>query len=417
MQNLKRLITIVIFTCLISTQLLIDKSNIPIGFESAKAISIHVISLICAIVLLVELTFSFFNRDLNFTKEKLFILLGFVLILLLAITTTLNSDYFEVALLGNRFRFFGLLILLSLLIIILFFWRFYDKQDVDLYVNIFLIIVTFNSLIAFTQFLNLDHETVQLGKYVNGNFGQANFFADTAAAAAGTSFFLFFKNTSRKHKLYYLLISLFNAFLIFASQSAGGIGVFAALFLAVILNQALPFLKKLPELKILRHKKNDKTIFFIFLFLIFTLGFITFTFITDESRALTWDGVVRLITQKPFLGYGMDSLSYSLRDNALLTERFIDRAHNTYLDYIHNLGIISFIFSTGLGLWLSYKIVIRELNKYHVSIIVILLCFILSGIFHTKSIYHFGEFACMLGILIAILTQESKKSRNSFIAV
>ncbi len=406
MKNLKRFITIIIFSALIGIQLLIDKSNVPIGYESAKATGIQIISAICGTLLLIDLTYSLFSDKLKVNKEKILVSFSIITILLLATVSTFNSSYQQVAIYGNKFRFFGLFMLASLMLIVFFFWRFTEKKDIDLYVNIFLIIVSINSIIAFTQFLSLDSDTIQLGKYVNGNFGQANFFADTAGAAAGIGFYLFFKNTLRKDKIYYLLICLFNGFLIFVSQSFGGIALIGGLLIIIIFNQALDFLPRLPELKIYKQKKNDKKVFFIFLFLIFTFASITYTFLKDESRSLTWEAVSKLVTQKPLLGHGLDTLSYTMRDNFLLPERFIDRAHNTYLDYMHNLGIISFIISILTGMYLIYKISIQKLSKHHVSILIILACFLLSGVFHTKSIYHFGEFAAILGILIAILTRR-----------
>jgi cytochrome c-type biogenesis protein CcmH/NrfG/O-antigen ligase len=94
---------------------------------------------------------------------------------------------------------------------------------------------------------------------------------------------------------------------------------------------------------------------------------------SSAARLAIWQGVVELIRERPFLGYGLDSMSLVFPRVYLPElvyyqgrEFFVDRAHNLFLDWALAAGIpglLAFLFLLGSFLFLSG----RSLQKGHTS--------------------------------------------------
>jgi len=94
---------------------------------------------------------------------------------------------------------------------------------------------------------------------------------------------------------------------------------------------------------------------------------------SSAARLAIWQGMVELIRERPFLGYGLDSLSLvfpRVYPPELVyyqgREFFVDRAHNLFLDWALAAGLpglLAFLFLLGAFLFLSG----RSLQKGHTS--------------------------------------------------
>jgi len=428
-----------IFILIILTQFLQDTNNLPKGFESAKVSFIQSIGFIISITLPIYLIFKIYENKTRFTFNiSLIALLSLTVISIVLITISIiSSPFSQTALVGSEFRFIGLLTIIDLHLIFIFFLFVNTRSSLKAYIHIYLLAGLWQFFWAIQQATQLSWPVIRQGYYVNGAFGQANFFgAQMASCFVISLYLLFFSNYKFKFINTANLIITFNAVLKFSyfllacfflgglilSFSNGPWGVAVFISTIILLNTILVLAKislgflnvflsqKLVDFLAIKIKFLDKYIKYIvyaLLVALFALAALLFTYNNDLSRKLIWDGVIQLIKKRPLLGYGPDTLILALQQNGLLLDRIIDRSHNFYLDLIVHFGLIWFFLSIVAAGWLAIKIAVQKTSKDIAPFILALLTFLLCGLVDTKSAYQYAELAMLLGLIAGYYIRQN----------
>lgn len=395
-----------IFFAVCIIQLAYNPSTLPLGFEHAKVQILGVLGVFLVLWLCIQ--FAAYNQKLTeiFAKDKLkLILLALALLTyLLILLSTLTSPYQDIAYLGSRFRLTGIWAWSSIILVFIFALLFTKKSYLRALVNLYLIVIIFHMLLGIADASRLSWEQIQLGFYVNGNYGQANFFGSTLISGAVILLYrlLFYENKIKNKISYLLLLILFLVTTLLSFSYGSWLNItFFSIFL--IFNKVLKLNKIL---------QNKVYIINSTLLIIYMVALALATFYFDESRRLFWQATTHLVGMRPVFGFGSDTLSYAFADNGLLIGRLVDRAHNSYLDLVFNFGLailLPIIIAFALT-WSRLKTVLHDKNLQQVCLVVIV--FLVTAVMHEKSIYHYAEFALFAGILVSQLKSPSKKSLN-----
>lgn len=232
------------------------------------------------------------------------------------------------------------------------------------------IIISFYSLLQFFGKI----EIKQGGVRVDGTMGNAIYLALYLMFHVFISIFYFFRNKS-KVKFVYLLIVVFELFIIYLSASRG---VILGLIGGLLLTSFLMFFLE-------REKRSLKKVAGSALLIILVLigGFwaikdtsfvkknptlqrfseLSLDSIKTQGRYFVWPMALKGIKERPILGYGQENFSYVFAKHydprAYNQEPWFDRVHNTFLDWFIAGGILGFVayifilFSLFFALWKS----------------------------------------------------------------
>lgn len=126
-----------------------------------------------------------------------------------------------------------------------------------------------------------------------------------------------------------------------------------------------------------------------------------------SQRVYIWKKVMGLIPKKPVLGYGMDNLTYAMKDayyDEIFKEygryRNFDKAHNEYLNIAVSSGVPSLIlYLTYIGLILKKGFSHAKTSPEHRVLIVALLGYSVQAFFNIQMIVSCFMFFAFLGLL------------------
>ncbi len=393
-----------VFIGVVCVQFFYDANNLPIGFESAKVQALQTIAVIALLYILLLLPLDLWQQYrksgnlknlLQKLRPVLFLNLPVLLAVGLIVWSIINSPFQTIAVEGNPFRYSGLWTILALFVLLYFSWAFSQTKFLKILLLGYLALIILHAILGYVDVSSLDWELIKTGNYVNGNFGQANFFGNTIAT--GIIIATVYCLEAWRTKDYKLISVLLLAILILSGVLILSFSYGTWVILPVVLGGYL--LVRFSKLN-----SGRKLLLSLGLLTVVTVLVLVGIYQSDEARRLTWDAVVVLIAQRPFWGYGPDTLSYALQAAKLLPDRFIDRSHNIILDLIFNFGILIL---PSLALLVSPVIHklwrIKIPNTIQILILGLVLYF-LTDLFHTKSVFHYAEVFMFTGILLNYVT-------------
>jgi O-antigen ligase len=358
-------------------QLLLLPKELPIGFEKAKTMAILLIGAVCIPILL----WQFFNK---FKLNNKYLISLIVVLAALFLLTLSTSEFPNIAAFGSQFRFSGLVEICIEIVIALTLFSLYTPQYNKLLIKLLLSIYFIQAIIGLDDARHLPFEIIQTGFYVNGNYGQANFFADSMLSGLTLSIFIlidkliFATISERKRAVFLLPFILIFAIVIYLSYSYGAWTILPMMLAIIYTMFAL------------------NPIYILFSTLTFLALTVIVTLQIDPGRIDIWQGVWKSLSLKPLTGQGPDTMTYVFPKYGILAEHVIDRAHNWTLDLLYAFGVVVLLpFVNLFVLVADYIRKIKQLDKadlYRIYLLLIpILVFVLTGNVHTKSIYHYLE--------------------------
>jgi O-antigen ligase len=314
------------------------------GYEFPKVEIIRVMSIfiiLCGIYL--EFQKTFFTR-----LDKIIITVSIISI----IASVLVSINQQVAVFGNVFRNQGALLYLPILISMVVIYRVFEARHVKYLFITILAASLINAARALLQFRDLlsDPEKFSKGIYVNGFFGQSNFFSALMIFGLIAAAYFFGKKLSARYKLSFAsLITLFSV-ATFLSLSRWGI-------LTLVVTAVLIVLYELGFRRLLKFA-------FILFYILLIPGMVLASAVYPEYEMHfdIWTKSFYAYRDAPILnkifGYGFDNLNNVFLSRNAFPGLNVDRAHNLILDLATQFGLI------GMGLLISPVVfAVRALDR------------------------------------------------------
>lgn len=374
----------------LGVQFLLIPGQLPLGFERGKVIAIYSLAA-CAAALLVQY--------LSIKRRQAFsaIYMGCIsLLLILTVVVTFSSDTPTTALFGNPYRHFGALTLLAIIAIALathlYSWQIRLSVLLDaqiFYATLQAAIACATGALYLAKYgLGSAVDIIYGGEFVGSTFGQNNFLGATILAGLVIAY----ERSSNLAIRALLLVGLA------CTMSRTSIAL-AAAYLLIKLLAAL--LRKLGSRFQLDGKgtKGIRLLRFAPLLLVVLASalIVNYAYKADESRRIFWDAFGQLATESPW-GQGLDTQLVQLLDSGKLPDRIVDRAHNFPLDIALTIGLPGALLVCIVLLLAWYK----SLSRSDLRVLGLLtLCFWLTGLVNTKSVFHYLELAVCLSLIFA----------------
>lgn len=380
----KNIFIILISLIIFLSPLSVNYSDLPKGFELAKVNFLNLTTLLLFSLFL----FQIIRRGLNLEqlrKNKLVISFIFLVFLSFFLSTILTS-YPDIALFGNSFRQQGFFFHFLLIIIaVLSYLNINRKNYIFILLSIFFsaIIQSFVAIGQFIDFLNRRPELIDDGLYINGTFGQANFFSTLIVIGIASSILIFKLLLAKRFK--FRRISLFLVFISFIIQLVG-LTISYSIFGWIV--GGLTLIVLLPN--IFMSKSTYKKYFYTILLLLIPLSLILLDQYRTNLRYEIWISSIdiflnNLDLEHQLFGSGFDTLGNVIRDSGKFPSAIIDRGHNILIDILMQIGIFGVIIVT----FILFRI-FRNLNSilsesYRFSMFIIFFLFFLKIIVHEYS--------------------------------
>ncbi len=146
-----------------------------------------------------------------------------------------------------------------------------------------------------------------------------------------------------------------------------------------------------------------------------------------SGRGYIWANTVELITDKPLLGHGANTMAYYFpHNNPNKNQRFmasrtiVDKPHNAYLGFTFNFGIpallfLLYLFFAHLFLNLRQMVKIRNITPqrvYQIAIITFLLAYWVQGLFNDFVIGSAPLHWVLFGLGISLYHFQAEKHTN-----
>lgn len=400
------LIVIVASLAILISPFVVDYSNLPKGYELPKVSFINAISALIIILGVIKYLGNLYRTRL-FKIPKDFLILGVVIIIFLF--TTLVSPHFNIAVYGNSFRDQGLITHLLIVIMAYILYKSITRRNFYLIAVSFVLSAFLQSGAAYLQAIKLaqtDPKALLEGYWVNGTFGQANFFSGRLLIGLIFSSYFIGENLGIKFagllKTLLVFATLFIVGALLISLSIWGIITAAAAIIVILFFELLP-----------------KKIFPYFFYLIAaaaTIGGVYYLYQTTEYnlRIEIWQNLTRLIftqaeTKNMILGYGFDTLGQGFKDWAYFPGFLIDRAHNFFLDILFQIGVA--------GLAIVSLVIIKPLISFRNKVgdrkfafaFFALFFWLVRSFVHESGIVNLLDFLVVLALSLAFLKVENEK--------
>ncbi len=314
-----------IFAVVISS-LIVDPANLfnGTGFEFPK---VEVIRLASIGIIFLGLILEYRNQILGKWGRIIASVLGVGMILSLLVSIDPRITLF-----GNFFRHQGLLLYLPIAISLVFVFKTFQNKYFNWLLFGILFAAVMNAFRGLLQFRELisDPEKFSLGLYVNGFFGQTNFFSTLLLFGLITSAYFLGRKIELAFKLSHASIVVLMALGIFLSLSRWGI---LTLFVTVI--WILLF-----ELHFKRLLKLSLILFYVLLIPLMFVGSLIYP--EYEMHIDIWKKSIIALWEAPLqnkaLGFGFDNVNTVFQHYGLFPGLNVDRAHNIILDFLLQLG-------------------------------------------------------------------------------
>jgi O-antigen ligase len=380
---------------------IIDPSHLfnGTGYEFPKVEVLRVLS-ICIILCGIYLEFqrSFFTK-----WDKIFITVS-TLSIILSVLVSINQ---QVSIFGNVFRNQGALLYLPILISLVVLYRVFEARHVKYLFITILAASLINAARALLQFKDLlsDPEKFSKGIYVNGFFGQSNFFSALMVFGLIAAAYFFGKKLSARYKLSFAsLITLFSV-ATFLSLSRWGILTLIATAVLIVLYE-------------LGLKRLLKYLFILFYILLIPgMALSSAIYPEYEMHFDIWTKSFYAYRDAPILnkifGYGFDNLNNVFLSRNAFPGLNVDRAHNLILDLATQFGL------AGIGLLLAPVVLaIKTINKIldNRKLFFLFLAFTTFILKTTVNEYSISNlymfFVVSVGLMKLVLTQKRTDDSN-----
>lgn len=144
-----------------------------------------------------------------------------------------------------------------------------------------------------------------------------------------------------------------------------------------------------------------------------------------SGRGYLWKTTLPLISDRPIIGYGLDTYAYHFPQNdknmigGVGTIAVATKPHSLYLDIAFGMGVVGlliFLMIVFITLWKSFKKILSNKdiskNKEILAISFILLAYLIQGIVNDSIIGVSVIFYILLGVLSSELTSKDEKNMN-----
>lgn len=386
----------------------VNYADLPKGFELAKVTFLNIAAIVLIGISLIRWIYN------TLEKEKLQFDKGFfVLLLMLFIycVSSIFSDYQDISVYGNSFRNQGLIFYSLITVLAYIAYKNVDRKNHILIPAVFFISGVIQAVVGLAQYINLAQRRPELlddGLWINGNYGQANFFSTHLVLAIIFGLYLLSLNSKRyiKKEINVLIksaicLSLILIYIVLGlSYSIWGwvTGIFALIIYIAY--------------KILKIKYFVIT--FSILSLLSILGSIVILPRLDYNlRIDIWTTSVNVffsgISQNIFhflFGFGFDTLGELFKDLGRFRPNIVDRGHNIFVDIFMQIGLSGFIVFTALIGFVAAKG--RKLLKDNVVFFYLfsLFIFLFKTFVHEYSAIQFFYLLLLTGISLKIVQQN-----------
>lgn len=374
------LLSIVIFL----SPLVVNYSDLPKGFELAKVNFLNLTTTILFIFFLFQLLRKKVDILQIFKRKKFF---GLVIITFLSFyLSTILTSYPDVAFFGNSFRQQGFIFHFFLLIIsVLSFFNINKSNYIAILFSIFLSSLA-QSAVAISQFIDFTirrPELIDDGLYINGTFGQANFFSTLIVLGIASSLLIFKTLLVKRFRFKkFIMFLLFLSFIILIIGLTISYSLFGWIIGGLTLIVLIPYI-------FLKENAFQKYFFGVLVFLI-PLSVLLLNEFRSNLRYEIWMASIdiffnNLSTQNQLFGSGFDTLGNVIRDSGKFPSAIIDRGHNILIDVLMQVGIL------GMTIFLIIIVKIFKNLKgifsshYKFSLFIIFFLFLLKIIVHEYS--------------------------------
>lgn len=399
--NKKDILILLVSLIIFISPLIINYKDLPKGFELPKVLFLNITTAVTLAIFIV-LNLNSIQRLKQYRTSITFIGICSLTFLL----STILSPYYNISLYGNSFRDQGLIFYILVLIGGLITYFNITKKNLN-----FVIISIFTSafvqtIFATIQYLDLLNRRPALlddGYWINGTYGQANFFSSHLVIGFIAGIYLFNKCTKEVNKksLKFVLLFFISLFLILITLLIiASYSMFGWVMLGVTL------------IILLLYKLISKKIFYkVFLLTIpiaLLLSYLYLLQVQENQRVDIWRASLNIFKDDSLsnpirflFGYGFDSLNYVFKDHGTFTDVVIDRGHNIFIDIVMQVGAIGLtLFSLIIGIFL------KKLKRLSQNTLLFLL-FLINFILIVKLIVH--EYSAVtLYILIVLMAMLIK---------
>lgn len=394
-QDYQNIIILLIAVVIFLSPFVVNYSSLPKGYELAK---VHFINLSSALISAIFLNGILTNK-LTFSTRRLRNV-GIVVggLILLYIATTLFSDYKEVSITGNYFREQGLLFYSLITLVGAITYLCITRFNQIFIIWALFLSATIQAVVGITQYFKLLQTRPDLiddGYWINGNFGQANFYSTLLVLGLICGIFLLnelFKSRGKSRYLKVFAILTGIGLIVVANVMSYSIFGWVTMVVAIAILVLYKFLNKILFYKL----------FILGLLVSILAGAFALTKIEENLRVEIWEASIGIflkqLTTNPLhfiFGFGFDTLGKIFKDAGFFEGATVDRGHNLFVDIFMQVGVI------GIGLCIFLIVLVLRKIKVIVQDSILFIFFFLIFIFTLKTFIH--EFSAVQTYLIFVL--------------
>ncbi len=386
----------------------VDYNTLPKGFELPKVAFWQAFSI--AIILL-SLLYSLFNilktRKVIIPKSLYFIT---GLVILLYITTSL-SPYPKMSMFGNEFRDQGFLTHTLVVLLAYVVYKFTDKKNWHFLALAFILSSVVQAIVGLTQFIPLvqtNPSAILEGLWINGTFGQANWFAGRLMLGVIFSTFYLkrFKlfKIKKQNNISNFLLRIF--FLLTIAIILVAMGLSLSVWAITSIGIAL--------IIIILYEIFSTEVFFYILYGLILIGvvlaFVMLRFNTVYNfRIDIWQNIINIIFsgeanaeyfKRLLFGYGFDTLGEVFKTFGRLSPHYVDRAHNFFLDILVQMGLSVLILLGYLFFQIAKQFKNLLSSRKSAITLIALLIWLFRSCIHESGIVNLVDFLVILAITL-----------------
>jgi hypothetical protein len=403
LDNLAKFLIILLTSfALFLSPLIIDHDTLPKGFELPKVKFVLIISILIITIGLSNRIIHILTGPKKFNRSRF---TAFALIITPLIISTLLSPYKDITFFGNEFRLQGLFTYLLIILSLYFVYESVTKRSIHLIFIAVISVAVIEAIKGYFQFYDLylyDPDLILEGMWVNGTFGQANFYAgELLTGVVLSSYYL--RNQKWFVRLLFSLVIISLLVALAFSYSIWGMISAGTIISLIVLYEIIPI------------KVYSKL--FIVLSVIFPVAFFYYAFYQVKQydlRIHMWTvsyelfkSIITNISSWPKLlfGYGLDS-QIKVYEATKTFPVVIDRAHNIVFDLLIQLGVIGLGMFTGVVGTLYYKLGNNLKNRQFAFVFFGVTIWIFRSMVNTNSIVNLYNFFILLTACFALRSNK-----------
>lgn len=397
--------------------LIVNYTDLPKGYELAKVTFFQICTIILFFVFISKNLFAVFkNSKLTFSKD-VFIALFFIILILI---TTFLSDFQNIAIFGNQFRFQGAITHILMVLFLLVLYKKGNERNMKLIFWAFFISAIIQSFASFGQlrfFIENDPKAIFEGYYINGTFGQANFYSGRIMLGILSGVFLLAGGFRISDKFNRFTKALLNIGLYFLIPLSIFILIFGLIISfstwGIIVSGLLLFILIIYEIVNSSKKARDINLFGKLFAIILFIGGILSVYILSKLyqgeyniRLDIWKNIYFMSTSDSFirvlLGYGYDTLGEVFRMFGYFKGLYVDRAHNFFLDVYFQNGVLALITLLSLIFISTAKFIKKHSSKIGVYFFLGMFFWLIRSFVHESGIVNLYDFLVLFGATLAL---------------